>query len=145
MGHSISMIKLCEFDTFEACNEAQHYDHLYQKAIDLATVTGVDLQIIRKNNLHIQDENGVFPLDQYIAENNANVEFATDYEKIKYCWRHTTAWSSKYRLGDKFVYLKDHSDRTYNIVELNDQLVLKPLDSQGNEIVIVEEGLDGKE
>jgi len=129
------MIRLCEFDTFEACSEAQHYDHLYQKAVDLATVTGVDLAIVRENNLHIQDENGVFPLDQYIVENNIELEFASDYEKAKYCWRNTTAWSSKYKLGEKFVYLKDHSDQSYNIIEIEDISLLIPLDDNGNEIL----------
>jgi len=134
------MKKFCTFNTFADCSESQHYDHLYQKAIDLATVTGVDLQIVRDNNLHIQDENGVFPLDQYLIENNIELEFAADYEKAKYCWLHTKAWSNKYKFEDQFVYFKDHSDRIYNIIEIEDLSALVILDENG---VAMPEFIDG--
>ena len=112
------MIKLCEFDTFEECNEAEHYDHLYQKAVSLASVSGVDLDIVRENNLHIQDKNGVFPLDKYVLDNNLILLLPEEYESQKKCWRLTTGWAIKYKLGDKFVYRKDHSDRAYKIIEV---------------------------
>lgn len=137
------MIKLCEFDTLEDCSESQHYDHLYQKAVSLATVTGVDLNIVRENNLHIQDENGVFPLDQYLIDNNIELDFPQDYEQAKYCWLNTTAWSLKYKLGDKFVYFKDHSDRTYKIIEIEDASVLLSLDDNGVIISIPNEAENG--
>jgi hypothetical protein len=137
MGNSNIMIKLCVFDTFEACREAQHYDHLYQKAINLATVTGIDSRIIRDNNLHVQDELGVFPLDQYIIDNNIELQYPQEYEHAKYCWRNTTGWSPKYKLGDEFVYFKDHSDRTYEIIEVDSLVDCIPLDDNGDEIVFL--------
>lgn len=128
------MIKLCIFDTFEECKEAEHYDHNYQKAIELAMTSGVDLDIIRQNNLHTQNEENVFLLDIYMQENNIEPLLFADYLLKKNYWNLTKFWSLKYRLNDKFVYLKDHSDRTYNIIEVEDLTQLIPLDEDGNEI-----------
>jgi hypothetical protein len=128
------MIKLCIFDTFEECKEAENYDHNYQKAIELAMTSGVDLDIIRQNNLHIQNEENVFLLDVYMQENNIEPLLLTDYLLKKSYWSSTKFWSLKYKLNDKFVYFKDHSDRTYNIVEVEDLSQLKHLDEDGNEI-----------
>ena len=127
------------FPTFQEMSESQHYDHLFQKALDFSTVSGVDVSIIRELNLHIQDENGVFPLDAYIAENNIILEFPEIYEHAKKVWRMTIAWAIGYGYENSFVYRRDHSDRTYNIVEINDQSLLKCLDSEGNEIVLIKE------
>lgn len=128
------MIKLCKFNNFQDCKDSQHYDHLYQKAVNLATVTGVDLAIMRENNLHIQNENGVFPLDQYLVDNNIELDFRQEYERAKYCWRNTKAWSFKYKLGNNFVYRKDHSDRDYEIIEVDSLADCILLDEEGNEI-----------
>ena len=129
------MIKLCEFNTFEACSEAEHYDHLYQKAVSLAGVSGVDLQIVRENNLHIQDENGVFPLDKYLSDNNIDPLLPEEYENQKRCWRLTTGWAIKYKFGDKFVYRKDHSDRTYAIIEVPTMENLIAIDQETGAII----------
>lgn len=128
------MIKLCIFDTFEECKEAENYDHNYQKAIELAMTSGVDLDIIRQNNLHTQNEENVFLLDIYMQENNIEPLLLADYLLKKNYWNLTKFWSLKYKLNDKFVYLKDHSDRTYNIIEVEDLTQLIPLDEDGNEI-----------
>lgn len=128
------MIKLCKFKTFAECKEAQHYDHLYQKAISLAIVTGIDIAIIRNNNLHVQDDEGVFPLDAYLLENNLKLSFPQEYENSKKNWLMTTAWSSKYKFGNDFVYIKDHSDRIYDIIEVESLVDCIFLDDNGNEI-----------
>jgi hypothetical protein len=129
------MIRLCVFNTFDACKEAQHYDHIYQKAIKFAMVTSVNINIIRQNNLHVQDENGVFPLDQYILDNDIEVEFREEYEREKIYWRGTIAWSNKYKLGNDYVYLKDHSDRDYDIIEVESLADCILLDDEGNEVI----------
>jgi hypothetical protein len=123
------------FPNFAAMKEAEQYDHLFQKAQDLANVTGVSISTIRELNLHIQDENGVFPIDAYIAENNIEIEFHEIYEHAKKIWRLTNAWAIGYGYENSFVYRKDHSDRTYDLIEINDQSLLKSLDDNGNVIV----------
>lgn len=134
MGDNNFMIKLCIFDTFEECKEAEHYDHNYQKAVALSTVSGVDLTIIRDNNLHIQDSEGNYYLDQYLKNSSIIPLFQNEYEEAKKYWSSTRFWSYKYKFGDKFVYCKDHSDRSYNIIEVDDMSSLILLDTEGNEI-----------
>lgn len=130
------MTKFCVFNTFEECKEAEHYDHNYQKAISLSSASGVDLNIIRENNLHIQENNGDYPLDNYIEQNDFLIFLPEEYEKLKEYWSQTKFWSIKYKFNDKFVYLKDHSDRSYNIIEVEDLSELMILDEDGNEIDI---------
>lgn len=129
------MIKLCVFNNFDACKEAQNYDHLYQKAIKFAMATGININIIRQNNLHVQGENGVFPLDQYILDNDIEVELREEYEREKIYWRETIAWSNIYKLDQNFVYLKDHSDKDYDIIEVESLADCILLDDEGNEVV----------
>ena len=112
--------------------ESQHYDHLFQKAQDLSTASGVDVSIICELNLHIQDENGVFPLDKIVYGDSIDFEPNAIYEYAKTIWRATTAWAIGYGYENSFVYRKDHSDRSYNTIEINDQSLLKPLDENGN-------------
>lgn len=75
MGDSniVTIVKFCSFPTFAEAKEAQHYDHLHMKAVSFATVTGIDLEIIRENKLHIPNEGGYEALDQYISSNNIEV------------------------------------------------------------------------
>lgn len=127
-------IKLCVFSSFEACSKAQHYDHLYQKAIDFASVTGIDLNIVREKNLNLQ-ENGVFLIDKYIEENNIIPVLPAEFDIVKKYWLGTNAWSKKFKLGDLYVYFKDHSDRSYEIIEIESTSNLIPLDEEGNEIL----------
>lgn len=175
MGDNNLMIKLCVFDTFEECKEAEQYDHNYQKAISLAGVTGVDINIIRDNNLHIPadinilrdkyindsvldswkdkfpdlnelelmslidfylfSEYSFFALDQYLLDNSIVPLTNDDYEDIKKYWLITTNWSVKYKIGNQYCYFMDHSDRIYNIIEVEDLSTLIPLDEEGNEII----------
>jgi len=136
MGDNSGMIKLCVFDTFGECRDSQHYDHLYQKALNFSVITGIELSTIRNLNLHIQDEKGIFPIQKYIADNDIKLEFPQEFEKAKYCWRNTTAWSFLYKFEDKFVYLKDHSDRTYNIITVPSFSELTLVDNEGNEVEV---------
>jgi hypothetical protein len=126
------MTKFYIFDTFKSCNDSEHYDHLYQKAVDLAAASGVDVEIIRNNNLHIQDEKGIFPLDQYILDNGIIVEDEAKYENQKNCWRLTTAWAIKYKFNNKFVYRKGESDRNYTVVDIEDLSQLQNINGNGN-------------
>lgn len=135
------MIKLCVFNTFEECKEAEHYDHNYQKAIGLAMTSGVSSSIVRENNLHIQNESGIFLLDIYMQENNIQPMFPEEYQTKKNYWESTKFWSNKYKLNNKFVYFKDHSDRSYDIIEVEDLSGLIPLDEEGN--LIENEVFDG--
>lgn len=124
------MRKYCVFPTFLECKEAQNYDHLYMKAVSFAAVTGLDLSVIKENSLHIQNENGFDTLDNYIADNNIEIENPELYTQVKKYWIVTTGWSLFYKYNDQFVYLKDHSDRNYNLIEI-DEADLIPLDSNG--------------
>lgn len=131
----MTKIKICVFNTFNEAKEAQHYDHIYQKAIKFAMVTGVNINIIRQNSLHVQDENGVFPLDQYILDNDIEVELREEYEREKIYWRKTIAWSNIYKLDQNFVYMKDHSDKDYDIIEVESLADCILLDDEGNKVV----------
>lgn len=106
------------FSTLSDAKEAQHYDHLFQKSLELAIASGVSVDIVRELDLHIQDEEGNFPLDVYIAENNIVVEFPEIYERAKSIWKKTTAWAIIYAYEGGFVYRRDHSDRKYDEVDL---------------------------
>lgn len=119
------------FSSFEEAKESQNYDHLFQKAFDLSTTSGVAFSTIRELNLHIQDSDGNFPLDSYIAENNIVVEFPEIYEHAKTVWKLTTGWAIIFAYDGQFVYRKDHSDRIYPIVEIEDSSFLLPIDSNG--------------
>jgi hypothetical protein len=105
------------------------------KATAFAVVTGINVAIIKKNNLHIKTENGYEALDQYILNNNIEVVDCNLYEQTKKYWINTTGWSPYYKYQYKFVYHKDHSDRNYNIIEV-DNADLIPLDEDGNEIEV---------
>jgi hypothetical protein len=122
------------FDTFLECKEAQHYDHLFQRSYNLAMASNVDVAIIRELNLHDFDENGEFYLDKYLLDNG--IEYDVEiYERVKQIWKKTTAWSLKFKYNESFVYLKDHSDRTYPYITIENYGNLIPLDEDGNEII----------
>lgn len=121
------------FTTFSESFEAQHYDHLFQKALGLSYASGVDTAIIKELNLHIEDENGELPLDQYIADSNIIIDSEEIYELAKRHWKATRAWATIYKYLDGYVYLKDHSDRTYTVIDIDDSLRL-PIDENGNVI-----------
>lgn len=129
------MTKICIFSTFAEAVEAQNYDHLHQKAVSFSTITGIDMQIIKQNNLHIKDEVGFTALDQYIEANNVSLALPELYNETKKYWIQTTGWSPILKYQDKFCYFKDHSDRSYDILEIN-QDELTPLDENGNEIEV---------
>lgn len=124
------MRKYCTFPTFSECKEAQYYDHLHMKAVEFATVTGLDLSVIKENSLHIQNENGFDAMDKYIVDNNIELELPELYVQVKKYWIGTTGWSLFYKYNNQFVYLKDHSDRSYNIIEI-DEADLIPIDNNG--------------
>ena len=128
----MTIVKVCSFSTFQEAKEAQHYDHLHMKATRFAVVTGINIAIIKDNNLHIRSENGYEALDQYIATNNIEVDYNL-YEQTKKHWTNTTGWSPIFKYQDNFVYYKDHSDRNYNILEVDDGDLIM-LDEYGNEI-----------
>jgi len=129
-----------EFTTFEEAKASQHYDHLFQKAQDLATASGVELSIIREQNLHIQDENGVFPLDKIVYGNLIDAEPIAIYEYAKTIWRGTTAWAIIYKYLDSYVYRKDHSDRQYAVIDIVDDSLRLPVDENGN-VIVMEQGI----
>lgn len=135
----------CFFTTFSEAKESQHYDHLFQKSFGLATASGVDVAIVRELGLHIENEDGSFPLDQYIADNNITVEFPEAYTLAKNHWKGTKAWASLNKYRDGFVYRKDHSDRVYMIIEISDLSELTLLDDEGNEVKVREEVMAGEE
>jgi hypothetical protein len=132
----MALLRFNRFSSFLETKQAQKYDHLYQKAVGMATVTGIGLEVIRENNLHIFQD-GAFPLESYIVENNIEVIDEEIYREALEYWKVTTAWSAYYRLENEFFYLKDHSDRSYTVVEL-DMDTLTRLDSNGNDIIINE-------
>lgn len=111
-------MKINIFDTFSEAKEAQEYDHLYQKAVAFSTVSGVDLSVIRDNNLHII-QNGVFPLESYIIENNIEIEDQDLFKSVINYWKTTFAWSSYFKYENKFGYIKDHSDRNYVSIDVD--------------------------
>lgn len=127
-------MKHCFFTAFAEAKESQHYDHLFQKSLGLATASGVDVAIVRELGLHIENEDGSLPLDQYLADNNIIVEFPEAYTIAR--WKMTKAWAALYKYRDGFVYRKDHSDRVYMIIDVEDLSELIPLDEEGNEIII---------
>ncbi len=122
------------FTTFSEAVESQNYDHLFQKSFSLANASGVSVNIVRELNLHLEDENGVFPLDQYIADNNIIVEDQGIYEITKKYLRGNKRWADIYKYLDGYVYFKDHSDRTYTVIDIDDSLRL-PIDENGNVLV----------
>lgn len=122
------------FTTFSEAVESQNYDHLFQKSSSLANASGVSVNIIRELNLHLEDENGVFPLDQYIAENNIVVEDQGVYELTKKYLRGNKRWADIYKYLEGYVYFKDHSDRTYTVIDIDDNLKV-PIDGNGNPIL----------
>jgi len=124
------------FTTFLEAKESESYDHLFQKAFGLATASGVDFALIRELGLYLKNEQGEFLLDQYIIDNNIIVEFPDIYALAKKHWNITTAWASIYKYGESYVSLKDHSDVTYTIIELESDAVLLPIDENGDVIII---------
>ena len=122
------------FTTFSEASESQIYDHLFQKSSSLANASGVSVNIVRELNLHLEDENGVFPLDQYIADNNIIVEDEGVYELTKKYLRGNKRWADIYKYLDGYVYFKDHSDRTYTVIDIDDSLRL-PIDQKTGAII----------
>lgn len=127
------------FTTFSEAVESQNYDHLFQKSSSLANASGVSVNIIRELNLHLENENGVFHLDEYIADNNIIVEDQGIYELTKKYLRGNKRWADIYKYLDGYVYFKDHSDRTYTVIDIDDSLRL-PIDENGN-VIVAEEGV----
>lgn len=130
-------MKINIFDTFEEAKQAQEYDHLYQIAVALATVCEVSLETVRQNNLHILQD-GVFPLEAYVIENDIEIYDLDLYERVIKHWKMTTGWSDYFRYQDKFAYCKDHSDICWNWIE-TDSSEIRLLDKEGNLIQIQEE------
>lgn len=123
-------MKINIFDTFAESKQAQEYDHLYQRAVNLATVCEVSLETIRQNNLHILQD-GVFPLETYVIENNIVIPDLDLYKQVvKYC-KITTGWSDHFKYKDKFAYIKDHSDISWNWIEV-DSSEITVLDNESN-------------
>jgi len=123
-------IKINIFDTFQEAKQAQEYDHLYQKAVELATICEVSLETIRQNNLHILQD-GVFALETYVIENNIVIHDLDLYERVIKHWKITTGWSDHFRYKDKFAYLKDHSDICWEWIEVDSSEIMS-LDSEEN-------------
>jgi hypothetical protein len=123
-------IKINIFDTFQEAKQAQEYDHLYQKAVDLATICEVSLETIRQNNLHILQD-GVFPLEAYVIENNIEIYDLDLYERVIKHWKITIGWSDHFKYKDKFAYIKDHSDISWEWIEI-DSSEITPLNSEEN-------------
>jgi hypothetical protein len=129
-------MKINIFNTFEEAKQAQEYDHLYQIAVALATICEVSLETVRQNNLHILQD-GVFPLEVYVVENNIVIPDLDLYERVIKHWKMTTGWSDYFKYKEKFAYCKDHSDISWTWVEI-DSSEITALDSEGN--LIVSEG-----
>tara|TARA_R110002126_G_scaffold249747_1_gene392616 strand:- start:2051 stop:2446 length:396 start_codon:yes stop_codon:yes gene_type:complete len=130
-------MKINIFDTFEEAKQAQEYDHLYQIAVALATVCEVSLETVRENNLHILQD-GVFPLEDYVIQNNIEIYDLDLYERVIKHWKMTTGWSDYFKYQDKFAYCKDHSDICWDWIEV-DFSKIELLDKEGNLIQIQEE------
>jgi hypothetical protein len=122
-------MKINIFDTLQEAKQAQEYDHLYQKAVELATICEVSLKTIRQNNLHILQD-GVFPLEAYVIENNIVIHDLDLYKRVLKHWKITTGWSDHFRYKDKFAYLKDHSDICWEWIEVDSSEIM-PLDIEG--------------
>ena len=123
-------MKINIFDTFQEAKHAQEYDHFYQKAVGLATVCEVSLETIRQNNLHILQD-GVFPLENYVIENNIVIPDLDLYKRVIKHWKITTGWSDHFKYKDKFAYIKDHSDISWEWIEI-DSSEITPLNSEEN-------------
>jgi hypothetical protein len=123
-------LKINIFDTFREAKQAQEYDHLYQKAVALATVCEVSLETIRQNNLHIL-QGGVFPLEIYVIENNIDIPDLDLYAQVINHWKITTGWSDHFKYNDKFAYCKDHSDISWEWIEV-DSSEITPINSEEN-------------
>ena len=123
-------IKINIFDTFREAKQAQKYDHLYQKAVGLATVCEVSLETIRQNNLHILQD-GVFLLETYVIENNIVIPDLDLFEQVIRHWKITKDWSDHFKYQDKFAYLKDHSDISWEWIEI-DSSEITPFNSEEN-------------
>ena len=123
-------IKINIFNSFAEAKQAQEYDHLYQKAVGLATVCEVSLEIIRENNLHILQD-GVFPLESYVIENNIVIPDLDLYEQVIRYWKITNGWSDHFKYQDKFAYRKDHSDISWTWIEV-DLSEITVLDNESN-------------
>lgn len=121
----------CYFTNLEDATEAQNYDHLFQKAFNLAMCSGVNVSIIKELGLHLE-ENGKLPLDKYILDNKIIVENDDLYQRAKEIWTNTSAWAVIYKYGDGYVYFKDHSDRTYDLVIIEDTSELKDLNDSSD-------------
>lgn len=129
-------MKINIFDTFLEAKEAQEYDHLYQVAVGLATVCDVRLEIVREKGLHILQD-GVFPLEDFVIQNNIAIIDVDLYRQVLAHWKATTAWSDYYKYQDKFAYTKDHSDISWPWAEV-DSSELVTLDAEGNDIINAE-------
>ena len=116
-------MKINIFDTFAEAKQAQEYDHLYQKAVGLATVCEVSLETMRQNNLHILQD-GVFPLETYVIENNIVIHDLDLYKRVIQHWKVTTGWSDYFKYKDKFAYIKDHSDISWNWIEVDSSEII---------------------
>lgn len=130
-------MKINIFNTFEEAKWAQEYDHLYQIAVELATVCEVSLKTVRQNNLHILQD-GVFPLEDYVIQNNIEIHDLDLYQRVIKHWKSTTGWSDYFKYQDKFAYCKDHSDICWDWIEI-DSSEIRLLDKEGNLIEIQEQ------
>lgn len=122
--------KFIFFPSFQEAKSAQEYDHMYQKVVGLATITGIDLEVVRNENLHHLNE-GKFLIEDYITENNISVSDETIYRQQLQHWKNTTAWSDYYKLGNEYCYLKDHSDVSYPDIREIDPETLTRIDNNG--------------
>ena len=122
-------MKINIFETFQEAKQAQEYDHLYQKAVGLATICEVSLETIRQNNLHILQD-GVFPLEIYVIENNIVIHDLDLYKRVIKHWKITIGWSDYFKYQDKFAYCKDHSDICWEWIEIDSSEIM-PLDIEG--------------
>ena len=127
-------MKINIFNTFEEAKQAQEYDDFYQIAVALATVCEVSLETVRQNNLHILQD-GVFPLETHVIENNIVIHDLDLYERVIKYWKSTTGWSEYFKYQDKFAYCKDHSDICWDWIEI-DSSEIRLLDKEGNLIEI---------
>ena len=130
-------MKINIFNTFEEAKWAQEYDHLYQIAVELATVCEVSLKTVRQNNLHILQD-GVFPLEDYVIQNNIEIHDLDLYQRVIKHWKSTTGWSDYFKYQDKFAYCKDHSDICWDWIEIDSSEIIL-LDKEGNLIEIQEQ------
>ena len=130
-------MKINIFNTFEEAKQAQEYDHLYQIAVELATICEVSLETVRENNLHILQD-GVFPLEDYVIQNNIEIHDLDLYNRVIKHWKSTIGWSDYFKYQDKFAYCKDHSDICWDWIEIDSSEIIL-LDKEGNLIEIQEQ------